>query len=63
MTKFLHAYKQSQQQKKLHASPMLFAKAADNLGGGTNCEEGNSTLIVPIMDALSGWPLEGSVIE
>jgi len=42
---------------------MLFAKAADNLGGGTNCEEGNSTLIVPIMDALSGWPLEGSVIE
>lgn len=32
-------------------------------GGGMRQKEGNLTLIVHIMDGLSGWPLEDSMTE
>lgn len=54
MRDFLHSYVQDQQQERHHAFAVLFAKAADTIGGGTSWEERNFTLIVHFMDGLSG---------
>lgn len=50
-TLYIHMWKTNSRRDTF---AVLFAKAADTIGGGTSWEERNLTLIVHFMDDLSG---------